>query len=114
MILLLRRCQVAIENIGFGFASEEDAALFGLHDLAELEASKPEISVVSLGSYTQIDPSFCCRRPPMDSDPTRSHSDPQIKSDDLVAFTPVQVRPGDPTTLDSRVCSGALQKAMGK
>jgi len=94
MILLnpSRRCKVGLEGIGFGFASEEDAALFGLNDLAELEASKPEISVVSLGSYTQIDPSFCCRIQTSDSDPTRSHSDPQIKSDDLVAFTPVQVR----------------------
>ena len=95
MILLLLRCQMAIENIGYGFASEEEAALFGLHDLAELEASKPEISVVSLGSYTQIDPSFCCRIQSTDSDPARSHSDPQIKSDDLVAFTTVQVRPED-------------------
>jgi hypothetical protein len=41
------------EGIRFGFASEEDAALFGLHDLVDLETSKPEISVVNLGSYTQ-------------------------------------------------------------
>jgi hypothetical protein len=41
------------EAIGFEFATEEDAALFGFYDLAELGSDKPEISVVSLGSYTQ-------------------------------------------------------------
>jgi hypothetical protein len=49
----ISRNQMTAEGIRFGFASEEDAALFGLHDLADLEASKPEISVVNLGSYTQ-------------------------------------------------------------
>ena len=67
---------MTVENFGFGFASEEEAALFGLHNLAELDGSTPEISVVNLGSYTQIDPGLCFRLQP-DPDHGRSHSDPQ-------------------------------------
>ena len=78
---------MAVECYGYGFASEEDAALFGL-GLPDGDDSKPEINVVSLGSYTQIDPSFCCR---LDMDQKRSNSDPQIKSDEIMTLTQVQM-----------------------
>ena len=79
--------QLTIDGIGYGFASEEDAALFGL-GFADSEDSKPEISVVNLGSYTQIDPNFLYR---IESDQNRSHSDPQIKTEDLLAISQLQV-----------------------
>jgi hypothetical protein len=77
---------MAVECYGYGFASEEDAALFGL-GLPDGDDSKPEISVVSLGSYTQIDPSFCCR---LDMDQKRSSSDPQLQADEIINLTQVK------------------------
>ena len=76
-----------MEGFGYGFASEEDAALFGL-GLPDEESYTPDISVVNLGSYTQIDPSFCLRLP-SDPEQKRYISDPQLKSDEILVLAQV-------------------------
>ena len=71
--------------------------MFGL-GLPDGESNKPEISVVNLGSYTQIDPSFCLRLP-SDPEQKRSVSDPQIKSDEILTLCQVMSDNKHPNTV---------------